>query len=211
MNAPCLRSRGWGGFSLVELLTVLAIIAILSAIAIPSLIGISSNYNLNRGTSQVTDEFNFARQTALTRNSDVELRIYQVGTATAPSDVQFRGFRCLLSSTGESLDKASFLPDPVILSPNVAFSTLFDYTNVARSGLTHGTETLPVKGTVAYISFLFRATGGTGLMPVTPPVGIWDLTLLMENAAVIPATGLPANYVTIQIEPVEGQVRVYRP
>ena len=84
--------------------------------------------------------------------------------------------------------------------------------NTARSGLSTNQETLPGgAGTVSYVSFLFRATGGTGLTPVTPPIGIWDLTLYQETASTNSSTGLPKNYATIQVDPVTGAVRTYRP
>jgi uncharacterized protein (TIGR02596 family) len=200
------------GFTLVELLVVLCIILILTAITVPSLGPMMASYNLNRSAGMVTDELTFARQAALTKNADVEVRIDQLGTQSSPTDLQFRAVHSVLSATGVPLDKVSHLPDQIIISPNVAFSTLLDYTNASRSGLTMNQETLAGSSSpTTYVSFLFRATGGTGLSPVTPPIGIWDLALLVEKAPVVAATGLPSNYVTIQIEPVDGQVRTYRP
>lgn len=212
MRFFCTRRGSQCAFTLVELIVVLSIILILAALIIPTLGPMMQSYNLNRGETMMNDEFTTARQAALTRNSDVEVRFDKIGTASAPADLQFRAFHAILSSTSAPLDKISYLPGSIVISPNVLNSTLLDYTNSNRSGLLTGQETLPGSSPpVAYISFLFRATGGTGLTPVTPPVGIWDVTLLQENASVVPATGLPNNYVTVQIDPVEGQVRVYRP
>jgi uncharacterized protein (TIGR02596 family) len=203
------RSRG---FTLLELLVVICIILILTAIVVPSFGPMMASYNLNRASGMVTDEFTFARQAALTQNADVEVRFDQLGTQSSPTDLQFRAFHTVLSATGSPLNKVSHLPDAIIISSNVAFSTLLDYTNALRSGLTMKQETLPGSSSpTTYVSFVFRATGGTGLSPVTPPVGIWDLALVVEKAPVVGTTGLPSNYVTIQIDPVEGQVRTFRP
>lgn len=199
-------------FTLVELAIVLSIMAVIALLALPSLTPMMQSYNLNRATGMVTDELTFARQAALTRNGDVEVRFYQTGPGNSSSDLQFRAVRSFWSATGQPLDRLSYLPVPIIISSSPQFSSLLDYTNPSRSGLSTGQETLPGNsGTTTYVSFLFRATGGTGLSPVTPPVGIWNLTLYAENAPANASTGLPNSYAAVQIDPVTGQDRTYRP
>ena len=211
-SAPYTRRAG-SAFSLLELLVVLAIVGILAALLIPSAGPMMSSYNLNRAGSMVTDEFNFARQTAITRNTDVEVRMYLVGSKAAPTNLKFRAFRTFLANSADptqavGLSKISYLPETIILSSDAKYSTMLDYGNSARGGLSQGTETLPGKGAVTYVSFLFRSTGGTNLTPITD---IWDLAILVETAPVIAATGLPSNYVAIQVDPVNGRVRSFRP
>jgi uncharacterized protein (TIGR02596 family) len=208
------RARGRRGFTLVELLVVLSVIAILTVVAIPAVSSIMRSNDLNRATAMISDEFGFAHQAAVTRNADVQLRLYQIGLAGSTTDLQYRAFRSWISSATislQGLDKMQYLPASVIISPNVQYSTLLDYTNSQRSGLTQGTETLPNGVTANYVSFLFRATGGTSVSPNTPPVGIWDLTIYQETAVLNASTGLPNNYATIQVDPVTSEVRTYRP
>jgi uncharacterized protein (TIGR02596 family) len=199
-------------FTLVELLVVMAIVGILSTLIIPSIGSLMRSYNLNRASSMITDELTSSRQAALTKNADVEVRFYQTGTTENSTDLQYRAFRAFLSATDQPLDKINYLPNQVIICPNPTYSTLLDYTNTSRSGISTNQEVLPGGTTMTpYVSFTFRATGGTGLTPVTPPIGIWDLALYTETTPATTSTGLPSNYITVQVDPVTGNERVYRP
>lgn len=219
-RAPA-RPVGPDGFTLVELLVVLAIIIIVAAITIPSIGPLMSSYNLSRAGAMVTDELNFCRQTALTKNADVEVRFYQVGSTTYTIGNPFTAFRAFLAnasapSQAVGLDKINYLPGQVIISsatdslatsPSTTFSPLLESTHYSTV-LSTGTDTLPGGTQAVYVSFLFRATGGTNL----PTTGsLWYLTLYTKNAPIVAATSLPSNYVTVQVDPVEGQIRTYRP
>jgi uncharacterized protein (TIGR02596 family) len=217
--AASARQAGPRAFTLVELLVVLTIVAIVSALVIPSVGPMMSSYNLNQAGSMVSDELSFARQAALTRNADVEVRFYQTGTTAKATDLQFRAFRSFLANStaptqAVALDKLSYLPGNVIISSTAdpanspsTFSPLLDYTNHSTV-LTTGTDTLPNGTSATYVSFLFRATGGTNLVPVAT---LWYVTVCPENAKTVTTTGLPGNYVTVQVDPVIGQVRTFRP
>jgi len=207
---------GWrGAFSLVELLVVIAILLILMALVLPATTSLMRSMNISRAASLVTDEMNFARQTALSRNRDVELRFYRLGSKLDGNTKQYRAMRSFVAdgtdpTKSQPLSKVKYLPDSVILSDNTALSSLLDSDNPARSGLTEGTETLPA-GATEYVSFLFRANGGTSLKPISPPEGNWFVTVMAENAQVEGGTGLPPNYFTAQVDPVTGRTRSYRP
>lgn len=205
------------GFSLLELLTVITIIIVLLGFAVPAIAPILRASSLNSGSSMIMDEFNYVRQLALTKNRDVEVRIYHMGTSEEPSRLEYRAFRSFLVNGSSPTDieaqsPVKYLPRSVILSADPKFSSLLDYTNSVRGCLTHGQEILPRMSTpVSYVSFLFRATGGTNLSPINPPLGNWFLTLHLEKAAVNADTGIPDNYITIQLDPVTGRVRMHRP
>ena len=203
-------------FTLIELLAVLAIIAILTALTVPAIAPILRSSNINAAAEIITDQLDLARQVTLTQNRDVEIRFYQLGAKTNPADVQFRAFRCFYADTtdpaqAQPISKMIYLPEPVIISADPTQSTLLDYSNASRSGLTRAQENLPVGGPTYYVSFMFRPTGGTNLSPIDPPTGNWYLTLYLENAPINASTHLPANYFTAQIDPVTGHVRAYRP
>ncbi len=67
------------GFSLVELLVVLAVVATLLAIAVPSFQGMLRSVRLNAGTEELLGAINFVRNQAIARNTRV---------AIVPSDTE---------------------------------------------------------------------------------------------------------------------------
>ncbi len=203
------------GFSLMELLVVIAIMMILMALVVPATSSLMKSMSMGRAVSMITDEMNFARQTALSRNRDVEVRFYRMGSKLDANDKQYRAYRTLLAdgidpAKAQPLSKVKYLPETVIFSGDTAFSTLLDYANSGRSGLVRSNESLAGAST-EYVSFFFRANGGTSLKPVSGTNSLWYLTLHGEKSQTNAATGLPDNYFTAQIDPVTGRLRSYRP
>jgi prepilin-type N-terminal cleavage/methylation domain-containing protein len=62
------RARGTGGFSLVELLTVVAIIAIMAAVAGPAIANFIRTYRIKAAMQQVASDISAARLKAITKN-----------------------------------------------------------------------------------------------------------------------------------------------
>lgn len=210
-----LASSSVRAFSLVELLVVIALLLILMALVLPATTSLMRSMNISRAAALVTDEMNFARQTALSRNRDVEVRFYRMGSKLDGNVKQFRAMRSFLAdgtdpAKSQPLSKVKYLPDTVILSDNTTLSSLLDVNNPSRSGLSQGTETLPA-GSTEYVGFLFRANGGTSLKPIAPPMGNWFVTVVGENGQAEGGGDLPPNYFTAQVDPVTGRMRSFRP
>jgi len=204
------RRRRVRAFTLAELLTVIAILIFLFAFLTPAIGPLLNSSSINTAGSMVVDEFNLARQVALARNRNVEVRFYRLESESG-DDRQFRAFRSFLTdgddpAKAEPLSKVRYLPRAVIFAPQTNFSPLL---NGGSPGLITGQEALPqATSATPYVGFLFRSSGGTSL---SPPDELWYVTLHGETAPKTAATGLPSNYFTIQVDPVTGRVRSYHP
>ncbi len=160
---------------------------------------------LSTGTQVLKGELEFARQTAITRNSSVEFRLYQTPDASGnfKNYGAFQSF--LITSTGtNALTKISYLPQLVGVSTNSALTSFTSIGNVAGATLN---QPLPViNQNYNALAFRFSSKGGLQL-DVTKQ---WFATLVMLNDP-LKANGLPNNFSIIQMDPVTGQAAVFRP
>ncbi len=212
-----------GGFTLVEMLVVMAIMAILVSIALPALNSLNSAYNLDSAAQGVTSQFTLARQTALSTSHPVEICFFQIADYHTSATTVYRAMQCFEegdNSTIIPITKPYFFPATVKIITGQAggtdASSLLDSTKylgiylVSSGDANHVLP--PPYGTSAYSYIRIRSngqvdqSGGTGS---TAWINGY-LTLAMETAP-LASTGLPANFVVIQINSVTGATRFFRP
>ena len=234
-NAPSFSSRA---FSLVELLVVISVIAIIAAFAVPAVTTMIRGSQLTQGSQLVNDQLSLARTSALSRNRSVEVRFYKYGDPETPGE-QARNpvtgfFRSL--QIFEVLDNGALLPaGPITRLPsNVimnegALSTILD--DRERAHITTPTSSDPempdteIGRRYHYTSFRFLPDGSTDLPPngtltatdKRPKGDSWYITVHGTHARKSAGETdgmtsiLPENYFTVQIDPITGSTRSYRP
>lgn len=191
------------GFTLIELLLVVSIVIILAGLMAPAFRSMMTGTNLSRAGQLVGDHLSLARQEAITRNQQVEVRFFYFTNGVWPGWQALQVFRMEQTPRGESrlipASKFTLLPEGVLISSNERVSPLFKacttgQANVARFGSTP----------IPYASFRFRANGATDS-------AITDANnfITLKNAQ--DPGEPPPNYYTIQINPVTGKVTVFRP
>jgi uncharacterized protein (TIGR02596 family) len=211
LNFSHSNMRAPGAFSLIELLVVIAIIAIMSALAMPAMSSILRGNEMNRAEQMVQQQLAAARQTAVARNRRVEVRFYKFDN---PDDIGSTQTFCALQSflidennAATPLGRLTKLPASVLMNEAAANSTLLTLGDKSWAPPADPQIALPGVGTTYTAkTFQFRPDGSTSLVPADK----WFVTLHPATAGAT-ASSLPPNFATIQIDPVSGAVRSYRP
>ena len=162
-------------FTLVEMLVVLAIIVILATMILPALRGVLDGVNLSGSADNITAEFSLARQTAMSRNVAVELRIYKRdnGNGVAWSALALLIPKAVSGQPDEWIGPVSLLNGSVIIDPSETFSSLLvahpitpanpDPTILPPWKAKESTTALSAVRGLDYVSFRFQPDGSTNL------------------------------------------------
>lgn len=200
------------GFSLIELLTVVAIIALMAALVVPAISGISRSYQMTAAGHAVLNHLVQARQIAITRGYPVQVRFYKLPgymEANSATPSTYRAMQTFIEgdpvvSGGtttvpvSAISKPLFFNSPVeILAGQSSLLTL--------PATTSPQETLPGFGkNYNYVSFRFKPSGQTDLTATAS-----GLTLALSTD--VKGGTLPPNFRALEIDPVSGAVRDYAP
>jgi uncharacterized protein (TIGR02596 family) len=195
---PSFRKRA---FSLIEILAVVAILGILMAFVAPAIISSLGASNLNKAGQTIGDQIALARQEALTRNREVQIRFYYI------SNGQDAGWRAIQIWRVESSDdkftdiavsRLQRLPEGITISGDPSLSPLLKADQSVQ-----GESNLP-GGIASYSGFRFLPGGGTG-----------DALTTANNFVTVQSSletrNPPKNFYTVQVHPLTGKVSVFRP
>jgi uncharacterized protein (TIGR02596 family) len=227
--------RPRSAFSLIEMLMVIAIIGIISSFAIPAATKMIRGTDVSRGAQLVADQLTAARQLAIARNKQIEVRFLRFADPESPGESitetstwKIRGIQ-LMEVTGSGmpvqLAPLQRLPASMMLNDG-RYSSLFD--GAAHSGVTplrfrNPSDLDPAMPRLpkdkarkyTYASFRYYPDGSTSLSPK----GNWYFTLHPVDAVArlgaAPTGGdepiKAINYFTLQVDPVTGATKAYRP
>jgi uncharacterized protein (TIGR02596 family) len=212
-------------FSLLELLVVILIIGIVAVFVTPAVTTILRGSQLSQAEQIVTDQIKLAHQYAVTKNRSIQVRFIRYGDPETPGekkDVPTTGayraiqvFEILDSGAILPLDKPQLLPQSIVVNSG-SLSTLISDTSMKvvtaskeKTPDGGGDPALPrgIDWNYQYVAFTFLRDGSTNLKAT----GVaWCVTLhnINEKSAI---SAPPANFVTLQVDPVSGSLRIFRP
>lgn len=195
MKPPFLHARA---VSLIEILTVLAVIGIMAVIATPAVSSLVRSSSLNSAGLMIADQFALARQEAVSKSRDIEVRFYFLTNGISPG---WRGIQLWLleqTPTGpvtRPCSRLAVIPDGTLISTNLSpLLTAAPYS---------GSVTLPSRGPASFRSFRFRANGSP-----ENAIGTNNFITVINTGNADPA---PQNYYTIQLNAVTGKATIFRP
>lgn len=208
------------GFSLVEMLVVLAIISILAVSTLAAFKGTQNGLNLKGSAGTFLSVINLARQTAITRNAPVDVRIYKVEDSSGNGVQVYRTFQLVIPASYSSLGTDEFVGKPVslagdvIVDSDVTYSPLLSSTSSPWYIANESTSAPKQIQNMPYVKFTFLPTGSinydttvTGTTSASP-----SLTLINEHGkGPIVANTPAANYVTVVLDTVTGRASTYQP
>jgi uncharacterized protein (TIGR02596 family) len=207
------------GFSLIELLAVLAIIGILAYLVVPVTASLQEAGNLGYSGQVVIDQLAVARQYAASSNQTVYVRFI----AANPS---YQGYNAIQlwrpdpANPGQflAMDRAVRLANGIEISTTSALSPLVSTLVTGDGGTMPTGSSIPGK----FVYFAIRPDGNVSVP--NPPPGVNVATATNAAYQFLPSyfltllsvrydanTTLPKNYVTVQVNPDTASTQVYRP
>lgn len=193
-----LRRAMDGAFTLIEMLAVIAIMTILLAVIVPMGLGKGSSVLTSEGHN-IGDQIAMARQIAMTRNKDMEIRFYEYPAGAVPEQAKWAVQLWMIDAEkGEvaPIGRRMALSDEVvILKDDPTYSPIFP-------ALPTGSDPSPAKGN--WYALRFRPNGR-----IATPLDNRNnfLTLRLRRDA----GKTTFNFYTLQFNRLTGIVSSYRP
>ncbi len=198
-------------FSLIELLVVMAIIVILMAAAVPALNSVLEGGRLTQATTLIVNQFTLAKQNATTENKNITLRVIRKDTSSPYDRIQL----VRLDSAGNATPmlRVATLPTQTAIASDPSLSSIMGIAESAADP-TKDPSIPGLETSYRYVQFTFRPRGSLETFRTPDNLGLniednWFATVVFARHA--SDSSPPANFATIQIDPVNGGVQVYRP
>ncbi len=184
------------GFSLVEMLTTLAIISVMAVLSLPSIVSFSEANKLSAGGNELADLATLAHDYALSHNMVTAL--VGVTTSNAVPTAQYRAFVVMArdsSGNWSPVSKWTWLPDAVTMDSSSANTFL------TFSGSNQQNFSLNLNGASVGSGYAYQLFFPDGRMDTSAS------SLLLR----VVTTHNPANWYDLVFNPMTGTVKVNRP
>lgn len=190
-------------FSLVELLSVIAVMAIVGSMLVPAVSNVLSGMKVTLATQGVMDEIEFARSTAVARNCPAEVWFLSEGSNN------FSAMRTALlegPQTSTWVSRIRRLPEGVGIATSAQFSNIIG--NQQASSPAAGGAGLKGVALRVYPSGRTELVdeAASGVAPSDPLF----LTLGLKRELEAGGQALPLNFATLQVNPANGRIITYR-
>jgi uncharacterized protein (TIGR02596 family) len=210
------------GFTLVELLVVVAIIGVLSTFAIGGLRSISRASALTTTAQRVADQINLARQIATARNLPVEVRVYSLPYfgMTSGGAWLFRGMQVYVvnGTNYEAASRRVLFPERVIIRDQdlvsvmsrVSWSNPIITTNwgeFGKSGYGYRYFTIRPDGKAV----IYNTTDYTNNIALNDYNNWFTLHNWEQDIPCGSSQPMPSNYAIVQINPFDSKATIIRP
>jgi uncharacterized protein (TIGR02596 family) len=201
---------GRHAFSLLELLVVIAILAILLIMSIPAIRSIGGGTEMTAAADLLVAQLNLARQMAITKNRNTELRLYSFNNEFG--ETRFHGLQVFISqedpsANAEPVGRMLKLPSSACVDSGNTLSPLIAQSPIL-SGSSLGVSIPKVGLEYEAVSIGFRPDGSSY---TTPAASSQNFLTLRPWRLMNAQTTLPSNYAIVQISKATGQIRSYRP
>ena len=203
-------------FSLIELLVVIAILGLVLVLTIPAVGGLLRGSGVTSAGDMVLAALSRARQSAISMNRTVELRLLKYTDPSAPAEPSGGRFRALqvfvIERTPEGVStnqigrKVTLPPTACLASSPALSSVLGPGMATTSTGSLLGQNVTPVGLNYSAAIIRFYPDGSTSL-PSGTNAYLTVVPTITDDAVSEP----PANYATIAVEPISGKSRLHRP
>jgi uncharacterized protein (TIGR02596 family) len=196
------------GFSLIELLVVIAVIGILSVLIVPAFNTITGANAISTATDRLVGALELARQIAVTKNKQTEVRFYDIPATAWASDYRaFQVFEIEPSLQATPATPVITMGQPAVIARDTGLSTLLDTARSKTWTTLDPQISLPGIGTSYNCCYVrFRPEGTTDL-DISKK---WHFTVVDAKTPVT-AANPPANFACVWVTPTTGSIRVLRP
>ncbi len=115
------------GFSLLELLAVIAVFGIIASFTMPAVSSVMRASDLRSGSQILSEQLGLARQMAIAKNRSVEVRLYQYAVSPETGAGKFRAiqtFEILDSGVAQPLGRIYRLPSSILIDSGSTLSSI---------------------------------------------------------------------------------------